>query len=323
MLELLGMLSGASDYNNTYHEDKFLDPKFAKQKEMIQEISSAFGTFGDKEIASVREIATDLAECFNKCFANIQSANKKGGNSPDIEAAINAVDTTSLFQSVQQAKAMDLFTKMKTLIPANTPPEIAETYRNIFDGLVNAKTPEDFKKFMVETLKNPKNAEAVEAMKETLDAALKTPGIEKLVAVATNPKIIKAVSEVANSRAGKNLARVLANKKSTAFEIGAAKTRLMATALPKLGYYASEIAGAINIGMKMEAIQIEANKEKMQEREMQSSMNTAFSKLGESGGITSEEEGSTKADIDNMRKMVAEDPSVSFHMKGRVGNVEL
>ena len=323
MIELLGMLSGASASSPTYHEDKFLDPKFAKQKEIIQELAANFLTLKDEDIASATEVTTGLAKCFNNCFSEIKSAHKKGNNSLDIEAAINAIDTTSLFESVQKAKSIGLFASMESLIPKNTPPEIAETWKKVFKDLSNAKTPEDLKKSVIDPLKDPKNVEDIKDLKETLGSALKTPGIIKLVNIITNPKIIKSISSLVKSKAGKNLAKVLANKESTALQIGAAKARFIARAIPKLASHMPSIVRAIKIGMEMDSIERKDREARRPEREFRGAVDDMLSMGRKLGEMTKEDESKARNEIEEIIKKSAKDPSIplSYQMKVRSENI--
>jgi len=217
---------------------------------------------------------------------------------------------------------MGLFTRIVSLLPSNTPPEIVSTYKKIFEGLSNAKTPEELKEFVIDVLRDPKNAEFVNGLKNTLDAALKTPGIEKLVKIATDPNIIQSASNVLNSGAGKNFAKVIADKESSRAGIVAAGVRLAATAIPKLLYHSVSLVKAGLIAQKMSEIEHKANEGARREAELQRSMDDGISRIGAS----EEESAQIRSGIAEMRNIAAtrqkENTSgASFDMKKREGNI--
>lgn len=227
--------------------------------EDTREIAQGFLKFNKEDLNLAKEGAKNFAKTSRELFRNLKSPIK-------LLDAIEKTNADDLFKFIQTANTAGIFKKYEQMTPSsriNTKEhkELKEFIKNI----TSLDSPDELKKFVVDYLKDPKNSALLKELTTDLTVALKTPGIKKLVAICTNPKLIDTAFSIINSNAGKNFVKVLADKNSSKSKIVKAYARLAATAIRKSTLHIPKLIKAGLILYKLDQnITKESNKDSPQ-----------------------------------------------------------
>lgn len=212
--------------------NNYLSPENKVQRKFTSELAAKFCSIKKEEINLLGDGAKEVAKFSKDFFKKIQKHYPKPINSQTIVSLIENQDTKNLFDFFQKASEAKIFDKLLSLAPDVAQKSEQFKFNKMFlDQVKLQKTPEAFKKFLMSHLEDPQNKEMLQILSRDLKIALETPGINKLVDIVTDPKSINAISKLANSRAGQNLARVLAKENPSKIEFTLAVARFFATAI--------------------------------------------------------------------------------------------
>ena len=234
----------------------YLSPELEGAREVVQKVADIVNDIDEQAPEYKTDVIRNVAAAAREGFTDIQ--NQDGA--VDIVDALDKTNIQGLFESVQQAKELGLFEKLKNFMPAGVD---QEAYNNFVKEIGKAKNPEEFKEIAMGYLKDPRNAGIVEEVKSVLKVALQQPRIGELVEIATNPGLIETAVNVVNSEAGKNLTKVLAERPPSFPDLVGAGMRMTATVLqPQNLYHIPSLVKAAYI--------VKSNAMKSREKEVQS-----------------------------------------------------
>lgn len=236
--------------------NNYLSPENKEQRKFLSEVAGNFNNIKKEEINLLSEGSQAAAKMFKDFFISIQNHSPQPINSQTIISSIEIQDTKALFNFFQKAAEVKIFDKLLSFTPEIAQKSEQFKFNKVFIEQVKLqKTPEKFKIFLISHLKDPKNKEMMQILSRDLKIALETPGIKKLVDIVTDPKSIKAASILINSRASRNLSKVLAKENPSKIELAFAGARLFATAirLAPISKIISATAIILNLNKRLNA----------------------------------------------------------------------